>query len=391
MGSLFSRRPRLPAFEADWEWVDFTAGDDLPRGVKSERSDRKPTHLEAGVLPGLSMAGHFKTEFLCSTIGEVTVVTPEQRSQRMFPQFPSFALQVYGQGSPAALWPQVEKKAEEIYDLALRSCIASMDPGGAVSRLAYLKAEPKLTDLEREQLRFLEEARIFFDCEIPPASPVRLTLKEVLETEVIHLVPELEGHKLRCRVRQPGILFLEESDSINELVELYGIQLAPRESTLKEVEKAEQGFLTAQEQEAALPIDFRTPKMRGSSIQFGEALTIDLERNLIRGLSPGKQRVELKVSQLTRLDIEERRVRGDTKVHHYYYLALSDGVQTMLFTQRFKHYYEGGSVQAELDEERGDAESYLYSLPKTLDFPGAQARNRLLAVMLKPLPELLQR
>lgn len=83
----------------------------------------------------------------------------------------------------------------------------------------------------------------------------------------------------------------------------------------------------------------------------GDKLVIDRENGVIR-LVAGGDTTELLLEGL-RVTRRDREVEGDLKTHSYCYIFMEQGRESISVYERYKDYYEGGPVQAQLDKSQG--------------------------------------
>ena len=83
---------------------------------------------------------------------------------------------------------------------------------------------------------------------------------------------------------------------------------------------------------------------------------------------------------------EETEISGDTKVHRYFHLVLSDGIRTLAYYDRYPEYYEGGRAQNQLDDEHFKSQVRLHAIAAAIDCKAA----RLQRLDLLPRKDLLE-
>ncbi|MCA9792854.1 MAG: hypothetical protein KC910_13700 [Candidatus Eremiobacteraeota bacterium] len=254
---------------------------------------------------------------------------------------PHFEVRLFANLRLSDPWARAMSQLGELFFLALRANLGHnyFAAQAAVARLAHLKRKDPLDPQERGELAFLEHAPIFEDCR----SARRLVrLEDLRRARSVRMVNLHDSLKLRGKAGHQDIYFLEHSQKVAFLLNRYQLPDDPGWAS-QQLAEALAPLVLAEEREIAHQVFFGQLTRRQQKWEFsgrGGSLTIDLGRGEIQGF--GKS---LSIHGLTRVDIDEEEIFGDTKFHNIFYLALADSEQRLVVYDRYVTYHERGPVQ----------------------------------------------
>ncbi len=384
---LPSPRPKLPN---DWYWADFVLGPEPPRLPSSRinglvNGGVAASELPPDLLPGFSAVGRFDPGYPWQTgfeKGKATLVNGDSSESRPLPEFPGFEVLCYpstaAEEPPDELWGLIRERLPFLHSEALFARLS--EPTGsdcacfaAVGHMFWLKGQPQRDKAQQAMLDFLESAPIFMPLGQPVEGPKRWTVAELLAAKAVFPVPEAKASQIDGRERLPHLAPFQEGNVYSALSEFYSL---PRnfEAEQKALQALTTDLTSSYEQDRALDASFgqisRTSYGWKVPLYGHPDLELDMKARVVRGPVEGTQGpVEISLDQLKRVDLDRREVQGDTKTHEYFYLLISDGRKTLIYYERYKDYYEGGSVQADLDRYQFKAKACLHAFADALGCP----------------------
>jgi hypothetical protein len=306
-------RGKKPAYPVNFkEFVSEHT--DIVEAFRVERG-HDPATIPAACCPGFRLAGSFFVYLgghPGSGYGDVSIVSRngERIQERNYPQYPYLHL---------SLFP---------------------DQDDGLSTLNWNTVEALLPRLVLESVR------------------AGLSLYEPF-TEKRRLVVELV-HRLLAENLDP-----ESTDFLkNEICERYNLPLSLKETKVL----PPRPDLEEISMSRAVPLNFSTARWEKNqfivSNYDGQRLVIERVERVLRVPVQGEI-VELPLDglEVTRKD---REVDTDTKTHHYCYILLRHGNKSASVYERFKDYYEGGRVQAELDKQQDSSRAILEAVARAL-------------------------
>lgn len=363
--------------------VDFIFGE-VPSGAVRSASWDFAHRLPPAFLPGYSLVGRFVAD---RPAGSIAVACGLETSTRDFPQFPLLELILFPQSpsdDPECYWNELESSLESVYDRLLKARIEASDQAcdAAILRLVRLKSAAQLDEWQAGQLLFLEKARIFSDFGGSPRglnSRCYLRLEDLRQTRTICLVPKDAGAELRKVRRLPGVHYVLSSPEMESLCALYDLarDRQREQAVLGTLEEAltDRSLIGRAERKQSTAIAFvPDPEANSSFLRFSDrkqiVLSVDLAtRRLYGKTAENGETAEIPFDQLTRVDLQEDTILGDTKRFRYLYIALADQHRTLLYHSVSREYYEFPEDTDETTEEQ------LRSLPALLDFDHARTAD----------------
>lgn len=280
---------------------------DIVEAFEAEHG-RKPPTIPAKFCPGFRMAGSF---FLYlgghpgSAYGDVTVVSRagERVSGRNYPQYPYLHLSLYPDQDDGLSSVTWERIESSLPALVLESVRVGLSIYGMGS-----KEHGWVADLAREILATNQDSAA-----------------------------------LRELCLEHGLIFSQN---------IQAAKPDPEEILMSR----------------AVELNFSSARWDGDqyiiSNYDGEHLIVDRKERTLEVPAQG----EIVVFSLDDLKVtrKDREVDSDTKTHQYCYIFFEQGKKCASVYQRFKDYYEGGWVQAELDKSQSSAKAKLARLAKAL-------------------------
>ncbi|MGE0494855.1 MAG: hypothetical protein AB7S38_36930 [Vulcanimicrobiota bacterium] len=334
----------------EWARVAFVSGPGLPPSVSAQ--SRPPLVLPPGLLPGVSFMGDFEGDYE----GEFVVVAQGRKQAHGGDgTTPNFRVAFFPTGPQS--WDTLEPRLAGLYHRVLAQLVTDYNRGSrarasAITRMVDLKSESPLEADEQKELDRLEQMALFEDVGGNDDEPLLLSLADLRQARAV--LPETDEVMSRIPPpsHRPGIYFLDEDD-LDRLVCVYELSWPEVELDLAGL------FVPWEERREALTVDFSSVSRRGDVYHFGAEGEVELVLDLAaRRLRHGP--VEMAFDELVRCDLEHDLDHLDITCLDRYYLALSDGSQTLLLTTR-----------CDQDDEREP--EILHALPAAVGF----ARPRL--------------
>jgi hypothetical protein len=346
-------------FKGDLPDAHFVSGPASLVRIATEQNGPNLAVLPEGLLPGYHLLGRFEPQ--AERPGNVTLVHAGQRETRSCIVTPGLEVYLYPVERPAynALWSD-ELSPEKLGPKLMLACLAQPYIAPGISQFAYRWL--LLTD--DQQLK----AAPIFPMLNGPAPGTRLTLKELSRVRRVELVrvPTKKGPPAKGAVR------LRDLASLRQILTRYNIRFrADKKHAPADTKWVKDRY--------AKPPDYYQPawaeaSRRGDIVVipiFGQgSLSVDIAKLKLRTpVQNAEGMVEIDFSSGLHVHINSKSVDGDLKTHEIHLLTVSAGKHRVSYRARFKDYYEGGPIQAELDVRQDRARSVLFRLARALEDP----------------------
>lgn len=360
-----SERRRLRRYEDGLkECCHFVAGPDFLVREAQKRHGSDLAVLPPSLLPDYEILGYFDPDNF--GYGNVTFHHFNDRVTASDLGASGADIRLYPQRgqSPDALWSD-ELGAYRLCRKILLGCLGQPRVPTEVPHFAFRWI---LTTDEEE----VKQAPIFQLLNLP-LDGVRLTLAELQRARTIRLVDPSEP-----RTADKGTVLLEDSARLRRVLKRCNLNFeASSPYTPHTQPRAHRWSSRIPYFEPAWGHAKRKGDLVTIPIWEHASLVIDTKRLKLRTPIEGAEGpIQLDINSRLRVSFKHEERRGDTKVHEIHLLTVSDGKQTISYRARFKDYYEGGPVQAELDEYQDKARTILFRLAAALKEPAEMAAFR---------------
>ena len=336
--------------------TQFISGE--PYLVKASESLGSVAILPADLVPGYQLLGHFGMER--DRYGKLTMVSWGEET-RCVVGLPGLQLYLYpnSQPRPDQLW---DINPDELCDRVLSACLECLDIAPELVEFGLTR----LLQVDKENLR----AARLFRMVGGPLEGVRLTLTELRRAVSVRL---LNG-KPNLASQERGVINLHDSPPMRQVLRRYNI---PFSHTLNSIPNKPQKIARRRPQkrsEDPIEVSFGKATRRGIRIEFpifeSSPLIIDFERSRLR-VPVEDGALELLLDSDLKVEVHRKSWAGDLKRHEVYTIIISHGSETFQFTERYKDYYEGGTLQMELDVYQDRAKAIVSALEEALNPPGS--------------------
>ena len=390
-----SRNP--PAKIAEFDFVSDTP--------KQRETAGRASLLPSGLTPGFHFSGTLNyTRHVHSSHGEVTIGS----DKKYYPEYDGLkvVLRPLRWEQPQEMRRRAEKHLKKLYFESLKACLSKEGSDHEAGRLAVrllfrLLHRDRLDAAESEMLEYLKLHPIF-PCyqqdyshlpghtELPP-SPRLLSLNLLLKASNIYLSPEDTGpYQDTIEPFEEGRYNFEVSPemagicSYFELPVEFATEAIRRRFSPDTAPPPPPPPPPDPEEEEAKALDplavaahFGQARLRNNclTVPTKPQLTIDFSAGTLTGFGIDKRTVTLKLRDLKDVRLLRYEVQGDTKIHEYRYLVVTDGREKLVYKERFKEYYERSPVD-DLDRYQEKARSVLDCLGDLRNPQLAQTRLR---------------
>lgn len=359
LGTL-RRDLKIESFRDELEGCQLVSGPDFL--VQELRTQPGPVAvLPVGLLPGFHLLGRFESQI--GRFGNITLVHGD-RQARSCPSIAGLELYLYPLTYPPhdVLWSD-ELEPARVGRRLLMACLHCRQLAPEVVQFGYRWVHTR-DDGE-------VKAAPLFPLLTGPTAGVRLNLEELGRARAITLVNgEPPPH-------QAGTLCLQDCETLRRLLLRHNIKFQS-ERNLKHPDSdwvdrrrwEPRGYF-----EPAWGHATRKGALVSIPIWEQGSLSVDTESLKLRTPVEGAEGlIELNIGNGLTTNMTRETRRGDLKVHEIHMLTISDGNHTIKYRARFKDYYEGGSVQAELDVYQDKARSILFRLANALENPARMGK-----------------
>ena len=373
--------PPDPEPEALEIYAEFTLGFQL-RPALPITHVFEPIPLDDSLMPGVTVVGRL---VYARPAEVVWVERGVPQAAREYEHLPGF--QAYVFLTPKADDPDWEEALEKVYRAAVLACsrheaFGAINSETAQACLCRLAAQASLSEEDRQFQAALEQAELFDLYDPCPDKPWSVSLNALREGPSIYLVDRHLERRYLALVRESGAICLSQTSLVESVLRAYGLTWE-REDELEDTALGDHRIVNSKLRKKALAVDFASGRWRGRRLEFPvygrEPLVLDFEHSLVSGPLAEKGSASFSFASLSRADVDEHEVMGDLKVHRYFYLHLSDSVQSLLFVQRMKEYYERSPALRETESRQDLATSVLHSIPAALGVEPRLARKDLVS------------
>jgi hypothetical protein len=216
----------------------------------------------------------------------------------------------------------------------------------------------------------LEDAPVFTARDAGGDAPARLSLRRAKRAGTNLFL--LDGYPDRAVVSRGlamGAVCLKGHSIVEGVLRAYGLTWQD-DGALEDLVLGNQRIVSSALRKTALDVGFSAGVWKGQRLEFPihgrRPLVLDFELRLVRGPVGEEGQVELAFDCLRTADIDHQRVMGDTKNHDFYYLHLSDGEASMVYTMRTKEYFEHCNGLADMYESQDLAVRVIHAIPAAL-------------------------
>ena len=192
-----------------------------------------------------------------------------------------------------------------------------------------------------------------------------------------------------ARALAKGAVCLNGHSIVEGVLQAYGVSWR-KDSALEDLALKDERIVSSALREAALTTSFSQACWIGERLEIPvrghPPLVLDFAACSLQGPLEGGREARLAFDRLTKVDIDEWEVMGDTKTHRFFYLHLSDGIVSLVYVEQMREYFERHSKSHLLDAQHKLATSVIHAIPAALGVTPRLARPDLVSD--KPLRAL---
>ena len=340
---------------------------DIVEAFRTEHNGEPPT-IASEHCPGFRLGGSF-FYYLGgqpgSEYGDVSIVSRdgERLSERSYPQYPCLHLCIFPDGDDGLetlSWETLESQLPVLVKESVRTGLKHYRPATKEYGFVANLARQLLLKDKDSQFKALLEATPLFQSALDDQWPQSyLSLNELRNAKKIELIDSESQVS-----KQEEIVYFFDSWEMRQICKHYELPYSSTKKAMPVPKPDPEEVLMSR----AVELNFGAPRRKGElytvSNHAGQELVIDCLNRTLR-VSAQDQVLEFDIDKL-KVTRKDREMDSDTKTHHYCYIFFKQGEKSASVYQRYKDYYEGGRLQAELDKSQDSARAILNRVARAL-------------------------